>query len=577
MKSMMKSTPASLRSKRLIALMLALTLLLVCAQAEEMDQGALDALSGMAGMYYEDTDIYSEGGYPASGVDQAAGNSAASGQAAYDYAYYGINVDADIRLGYVASSTGSLNPFSCTDRDLVCLNQLVFESVVELDGELKPAPLLADSWTVEGNVWTFKLRSGIVFHNGASLTAQDVVMSYQAYVAAGESNPYYGRLQLVKGMEAVDDLTLRVTSTVSGYVTLYAMTFPVVQYGTLYEELARGTGPYWYTEYSQGSGVRLEANPLWWKNDAEVHSIAAINFVDSGAALEALHTDQIDMIYTQSSNAALSRRLSAFTGMDYSTTTFEMLVPNLTGESPMGDIRMRQAVMYAIDRANIAENGYRGMGVQCEVPVNPSSWLYESQSAIYYYSPERALQLALDCGWSDLSGDGTLSKIDGIMLRDLKLTLRTYNEPTNTMRENAANMIADYLGNIGIQVEVKCTSREYCLSHIKSGDYDLALVAVNLSEVPDLSDMLYSKSKLNLNSFKNDRMNELIEQVPSAQTDTELKALYSEIQMLCVERLPVLGLVFRTGTVLSTRSLAGLSGIRAADPLNGIEFLSKEG
>jgi len=58
------------------------------------------------------------------------------------------------------------------------------------------------------------------------------------------------------------------------------------------------------------------------------------------------------------------------------------------------------------------------MGVQCEVPVNPSSWLYESQSAIYYYSPERALQLAMECGWADLAGDGKLSKIDGVMLRD---------------------------------------------------------------------------------------------------------------------------------------------------------------
>lgn len=555
--------------RRFAALLTALALCFGCALAEAGDQEALDALSGAASVHYDEPDVYYDSGY----VQQS---DAQSDALSYSYAYYGINIDADIRLGYVGSATGSINPFECTDRDLVSLNQLVFESVVELDEDLKPAPLLADSWTVEGNVWTFALRSGVVFHNGASLTAQDVVMSYQAHVAAGESNPYYGRLRLVKSMEAIDDLTLQVTSTVNGYVTLYAMTFPVAQYGTIYDTLARGTGPYWYTEYSQGSGVRLEANPLWWKNDPEIHSIAAINYSDSAAALEALHTNEINMLCTQSSSAALSRRLSEFTGMDYSTSIFEMLVPNLGDDSPLGDIRMRQAVMYAIDRANIAENGYRGMAVQCEVPVNPSSWLYESQSAIYYYSPERALQLAMDCGWSDVEGNGQLGKIDGVLMRDLKLTLLTYNEPTNTVRENVANMIADYLGAVGIQVEVKCSSREYCLKQIQKGDYDLALVSVNLSEVPDLTDLLYSKASLNMNGFKNDRMNELLEAIPNAQTEAELKSAYSEIQMLCVERLPILGVVFRTGTVLSTRSLSGLSGIRAGDMLNGIEFMSKE-
>ena len=566
MRNMMKFMHSRQLPSRLIALLIALMLASGQVFAETADQDALNALAGITDVYYDES--FAQEAEPQQAEPQP--------DYSYDYAYYGFNANADIRLGYVGSSTGSINPFYCTDRDLVSLNQLVFESVVELDTEHKPAPLLADSWTVEDKVWTFKLRSGIVFHNGAPLTAQDVVMSYQAHVAAGESNPYYGRLQLIKNMEAVDDLTVKVTATVSGYVALYAMTFPVVQYATINETLARGTGPYWYTEYAQGSGVRLEANPLWWKVDANVHSIAAINFADSAAALEALHTKEIDMLCTQSSSAALSRRLSDFTSMDYSTSIFEMLVPNLTSESPMGDIRMRQAVMYAIDRASLAENGYRGMGVQCEVPVNPASWLYESQSAIYYYSPERALQLALECGWSDLAGDGKLGKIDGVMLRDLKLTLRTYNEPTNTMRENAAYMIADYLGKIGIQVEVICTSREKCLSQVKSGNFDIALVAVNLSEIPDLSDMLYSKSKLNLNSFRNDRMNELIEQVPDAVTDAELKAIYSEIQMLCVERLPVLGMMFRTGTVLSTRSLAGLSGIRAGDTLNGIEFMNSE-
>ena len=73
------------------------------------------------------------------------------------------------------------------------------------------------------------------------------------------------------------------------------------------------------------------------------------------------------------------------------------------------------------------------------------------------------------------------------------------------------------------------------------------------------------------------RMKALLEQLSTAQTEAELKSLYSQIQMNVVERLPVLGMLFRTGTVLSTRSLAGLSGIRVENTLNGIEFMSKGG
>ena len=486
-----------------------------------------------------------------------------------------INTDAELRLGYVAAAGAQVNPFLCTERDLLSLNSLVFESLVELDDSFKPTPLLADSWTVDGGTWTFKLREGVVFHNGMSLTAADVLLSYQSYIAAGETNPYYKRLQMIEEMEATDEFTVTVKTDedASGYMVLYAMTFPVVQYGTLSETMARGTGPYWYTEYVSGAGVRLEANPLWWKKDTQIQSIAAICYADSGDALEALSTKEIDMLCTQSSNASFSRKMSAYTSMDYLTTTYEMIIPNLSEDSLMSDVRMRQAVMYAIDRAAIAENAYLGMGIQCEVPVNPGSWLYESQSAIYYYSPERALQLLQNCGWSDLTGDGMLNQVDGVRLKDLELRMIVYNESTNSIRENAANMIAEYLRQVGVKVNIEVRGKERVLRYINEGDYEIALVGVNLSEVPDLTEMFGSRGDVNLNSYGNEEMRNLLKLIPTAQTEAELKGIYSQIQMTIVERLPVMGLLFRTGTVLSRRSLAGLSGISSSNTLNGIEFM----
>lgn len=556
MRNMMNCMHKRFPVRRAFALLLALCLLCVSALAEYQDE-ALTALAGAEGTV--------EGQMADDGIEWVENT----------YVAPTINMDADIQLGYVAASMAEINPFNCTERDLVSLNQLVFESVVELDDEMKPQPLLADSWSNQGKKWTFKLRQGVTFHNGAPLTASEVVGSYNRFMMTNELNPYYTRVQMISSMEIVDDLTLVVNSRYSGYVTLYAMTFPVVQGSTLDDRMARGTGPYWYTEYIPSTGVRLEANPLWWKKDPQVHSIAAVNFADSGDALEALQTNQINMLCTQSSNAAVHRKLSDHTSMDYMTTTYEMLVPNLNDDSVMGDVRMRQAVMYAIDRANVAANAYRGMGIQCEVPVNPSSWLYESQSAIYYYSPERALQLIKECGWSDLTNDGKMNKVNGVMLEDLNIRIITYNESTTNIRENAANLIANYLENVGFNVEVVVYSKSRCLQKVKDRAFDLALVGMQFSESPNLAPLLQGGGSLNLNNFKNESMETAIGQLASAQTEEDLKSLYSQIQMIVVERLPVLGLLWRTGTVIASRSLAGLSGLRVGNMLNGIEFMTK--
>ena len=280
------------------------------------------------------------------------------------------------------------------------------------------------------------------------------------------------------------------------------------------------------------------------------------------------------MLSTRSSDAALLRKLSNLTSMDYGTTTYEMLVPNLSGDSPMSDISVRRAVMYAVDRSTLATNAYLEMAVQSEVPVLPGTWLYESQSAQFYYSPERALQLLYDAGWSDMTGDNILEKLEGIRVEELQVEIVTYNEDTNSIRENAANMIADYLTVVGIRASVTVVARDDIEDVLDGGEYDLALIGVNLSEIPVLQPLLATGGSLNYSGYSSTEMDNLISATASAQTAEELSRLYSEIQLRVVDELPFLGLLFRAGTVLSTRSLGGLSGIRAMNAFRGLEYLT---
>ena len=484
--------------------------------------------------------------------------------------------DADLLVGYVAAVGARLNPFQCNERDLVSLNQLVFESLVALDDSQKPSPMLADNWEHQEKVWKFTLRSGITFHNGAELTAYDVQATYEQFVQIDDAdNPYTPRLkQLISRMQAVDERTLAVEGKYEGYITLYAMDFPVIQSSTLYDDMPRGTGPFWYVRYDIDSAVRIEANPLWWKQPPMLGSVTFCRYETSGDAIEALQTSRVEMLSTRSSNAALCRKLSNLTSMDYGSATYEMMVPNLASTSEMSDVRTRQAVMYAIDRSVIASNAYLDMAIQSEVPILPGTWLYESQSAQYYYSPERALQLLYDAGWADLNGDITLDKLEGIRLRELEVNIITYNDSTTSMRENAANLIADYLTTVGFRVSVEVMSKDTLKKRIKNGEYDLALIGANLSEIPLLTALLGTDGNLNFNNYTSTSMGALLTQTTTAADEAGMKQVYSQLQLQLVEELPVMGLLFRAGTVLSSRSLGGLTGIRAMNVFRGLEYLS---
>ena len=484
--------------------------------------------------------------------------------------------DADMVIGYVAAGNASMNPSTCTELSLVSINQLMFESVVDLDASMKPVPMLADSWEQEGTTWTFNLRPGIQFHNGVELTAYDVVRSYETFITNYADNPYYTRLTAVAGMEATDIYTLRVVGTTAGISTLYAMNFPVMQYNTLADEYPRGTGPYWFISRDGNDNIRLEANPLWWKRQPGVHTLLFKRYSEAGDAIEAVHTRQIDMLSTVSPKAAFSRKLADLTSMDFTTLTYELLIPNLSDRSMMADIRARQAVMYAMDRAVIASNAYLDMAVQCEVPIPPSNWLYESQSAYYYYSPERALQLMHELGWYDMTGNGRLNQVEGVLLREPVINIITYNESTNSIRENCANMIAAYLDAIGFRAQVNVYSQARVRQLIKERMFDLALVGFNVGEMPNLMPIFGRNQILNLNGFGNDEMQTWLESAQATADESALKRLYSEMQLYIVKRLPILGLVFRTGTVLSSRSMGGMSALRCYDTFNGLEFLTRD-
>ena len=482
----------------------------------------------------------------------------------------------NLNVGYVAVQGSSLHPLRTQSRDLASLDRLVFESVVDLDENRAPVAQLCDRWeySAADKAWYFYLRDGIVFHDGSPLTAEDVVASYEDILINSETSPYYARVRHLSNMQAVDTLTVKVSPGSFGYMTLYAMTFPVVQRDSLNAQYPKGTGPYWYTSFNNWGLLYLESNPLWWRRQPAISSVTCKRYNDIAAAMEAFTMSEIDMLATRSSSVALSRQLSDRTTMDYTTLTWECLVPDLSG-SILSDPTVREALMYAIDRTSLAATVYLGMAQESEVPVIPGSWLYETQSARYNYSPEHALQLLYDAGWIDSNDDGILDRVKDGLWEDLAFDLITYDEPTTSSRSKAAQLIASQLGRIGIRVTVNSTTRSKVLKAFNGDDdFGMALVGFNLSTLPDLTYLLGSNGNGNCSRYESEKMDDLLKRARAAATADELRALVSDIQLLVVDDLPVMGLFFRSGTLVSRISIGGLTGIREDYLLRGIEYLS---
>ncbi len=474
-------------------------------------------------------------------------------------------------IGTVYQRGAAINPLYCTQRDLVSVNNLVFEGVMTLSDELRPTPELCLSYFVNGKTVTFELRQNVRFHDGTYLSANDVYESYRRIKNIGENSPYYSRCQYISKMEVVDLYTVRVTGEYESVMTLYAMTYPVLHRSTLDETLPTGTGPYMYN-YSDGDWIQLDANPYWWKRAPVVDTVYIYRYDETGDALRALTSGEVNAVPTRSQTAALGRLLNDRMSVDYSTLTYEMLIPN-TKKQIFNDVRTRQAIMYAIDTSIIAKNIYMDMVMESEVPVITGSWLYEPQSAVYYKSPERALMLLKEAGWGDFNGDGILDKVvDGVLVQ-LEFTITTCVDDAANTRAHAAELISDQLRILGINISVSTVSKSSLQKRLKNGDFEMVLCGINLSIMPDLTFLLNSQGRMNYSGYSSADMNSFLRQLYDAKDETTFKAVMSQIQLKIAEDLPFLGLFFRKGTLMTTSQVSGLGAIIEGDVFKGFEYI----
>lgn len=387
----------------------------------------------------------------------------------------------------------------------------VFDTLVEPDENLEMQPALAESWEVSDDqlTWTFTLRSGVTFHDGSDFTSEDVVYSYNRIIDEELSNAW--KFSAVTDVSAPDDSTVVITvaqptpnllSNLGGFKGMAIVEQSNVESGDI-TTAPVGTGPFSVTDYTSGDHITLTTNPDYWGGAPRLGGVEYRFISEPATALAALKAGDID--WTDVVPAQQVTELEGDEALTIGVTPssdYWYLALNEAKE-PWNDVRVRQAIAYAIDRDAIVQAVSYGTAAQNQLAIPEQS---------FWYTPYDEYSTNLDTAKSLLAEAGfTGGTLDMLATSDYPETV------------TAAQIIAANLEPLGITVEIRQPDFSTWLDEQNSGNFDMLMMGWLGNIDPD--DFYYSQHHTdgtsNAQKYSNAEVDELLD---SARIETDKDA-----------------------------------------------------
>ncbi len=448
-------------------------------------------------------------------------------------------------LPYLSSQT--MDPIACSDGVQQVVGSLLYEGLFSLDESFAPQSRLCASYSRSSNglTYTFSLRGGVTFSNGAAFTASDVLASYRR---AQASERYSARFENVASMR-VNRGAFVVTLKQADSAFPALLDIPIVKSGTEKDPVPLGTGPYLFL--SDGEETCLVRNELWWGGTAAYpERIALVSAKDTDTAAYLFSAGQAHLLLTDLLSETSAAALGGVDRTDAPTATLLFLGFN-TKNAALSNAKLRAAMGTAIDRNALVETLLANHATAAQFPVSPLSALYPAGLDVPFDSGAYAEALA--------------SEMTGVSAQPMELTLLVNEE--NPFKLALAEHLAQKLTAAHVTVTPRALPWAEYVSALERGDFTLWLGEVRLTPDWDITPLVGTSGALNYGKFSDAALDTALKAFLAKESASTAATLYNRF----AEEAPILPLVFKSVSVLTPEGMIEGMSPTAARPLNGLE------
>jgi peptide/nickel transport system substrate-binding protein len=464
------------------------------------------------------------------------------------------------------SGPNNLDPRIGLDDASQKIHQLIFDNLFELDDNMRVRPKLAETLDhPTPTTYVVTLKQGVRFHDGHELTSADVVYTFRSFLDPDFVSGRKGGYRELHSVDAVDRYTVVFTLDKPFLSFPINLVMPIVPdgAGATLSRHPMGTGPYRFVRYAVDDRIELDPFNEYFggrpRNDGLVLKIVPDDIM-RGLELRKGTTDMVvndltpDIVYQLEKNDGL--KMVEAPGVDYQYLGLNLRDPVLK------DVRVRQALAYAIDTHAIIEYLRRGLAAPATGLLPRQSWAIAPDLHAYPYDPERARALLDEAGYRDPDGGGPVPR--------LRLSLKISS--AQEFNRLQASVIQQNLREVGVDLDVRTYEFATLFSDVLKGNfqiYSLQWTAGSLADPDILRRVFHSKQVppegFNRGHFSDPRVDALLDEAASSTDEAHRLELFQEVQRLLAVELPYISLWNKTNFIVAQQSLAGVHVSTLAD------------
>ena len=414
---------------------------------------------------------------------------------------------------------------------------MMYSQLVRFDENMSTVPELAESWEVskDGLTWSFKLRPGVKFHDGQEMTSADVKFTFDRLFEKSPGKSDFIAVDKVEpsGKYGVKFVTKEpfagLLAALGGFWGFIINEAGIKKHGDL-NKAALGTGPFMLADWKVEQQMVLKRNPHYYrKGRPYVDELVLRVIPDEANIVAALRTGQIQHAFIEDNkNYNLLKDEKTLTGYRSSRLGYDFLNINAS-RGPLKDVRVRQAISWAVDRnavLRVAAAGFGRLTPPATAPMKP--WQLPEDQWMKYYKPDidRAKKLLADAG----QASGFTIKLGVI--------------PTFPTMVNGAPVVAANLKRIGINAEIENVEYAVWIKRWLAKDFDMTMNTTPGYADPDTAFFraLHSTKGQNWNSWSVPDLDGLLEEGRKTFDQKRRKEIYDKAQVMILENVPHLWL-----------------------------------